>query len=212
MPMVFRKSVLGFNKEDVLKYINELFDKITKLEEKSKEKEQELNNEISDLNACIDGANKNIEALIAENERVIKVGDGLRNDIAVRDEEIARLNSLLDVYRSKEQEINDIAEIIGKLYMVSKLNADTIIRTAHESKLESEAEVRRNIDAIEDAQRMFDDLKSSAQLSASEFRNGLDRLIASLDTAKDKLSSNDDNISNAESGNYDLMKAADIEM
>ena len=212
MPMVFRKSVLGFNKEDVLKYINELFDKITKLEEKSKEKEQELNNEISDLNACIDGANKNIEALITENERVIKVGDGLRNDIAVRDEEIARLNSLLDVYRSKEQEINDIAEIIGKLYMVSKLNADTIIRTAHESKLESEAEVRRNIDAIEDAQRMFDDLKSSAQLSASEFRNGLDRLIASLDTAKDKLSSNDDNISNAESCNYDLMKAADIEM
>ena len=95
MAVGFRKSLFGFNSDDVLNYINESHKKFS-------EKENELNQKIESLDETLAKLNSQLEDVKAAKENV---------EIQLKE------------YTDKYDEIERLSQSIGKLYLVAQSNA-----------------------------------------------------------------------------------------
>lgn len=168
MSMVFRKSVLGFNKDDVLSYINGLFEKINQIEQAGEAQKQELNQQLVEISSRLNEANTEIRDLAAENER-------LNNEIAS--------------FRQERDKLTELSEVIGKLYLVSKLNADSVIRSAKDMKNRTEEEIQKNLSVIEATQSVLNEMKDKVLATSDNYSESLNEVVGSLDEAKAVLES-----------------------
>lgn len=164
MGIGFRKSFLGFNCDDVLKYIEN-----THKEYSSKEKA---------LNAKYDELMKEKTELSAQLEELM----GDYNNI---------LNQLR-TYKEKEADIERLSEDIGKLYLVSKTSAKSIVANATESSKITFEQINKNLDAIDSAQTIFGDVKAKAYNAAQDFSDKIAELTADLDAAMSKIKNSSD--------------------
>lgn len=169
MATEFRTAFLGFNRDDVLKFVH-------KKDYEMKAAKEKASTEIATLKALTEELTAKLQSATTENLHLSK--------------ENAEMKVRLDEFEAQAESINNTAEKIGKLYLVSKTSAKTILDKAHESSVAISNETSKNLENIVLTQDALSDIKSRLISSADEFIKELEGLNSSLNTAKDTLNKN----------------------
>lgn len=156
----FRKSLLGFNCDDVMNYI-----------ERSQKTHAESENA---LNKKIDEQNRSISVL--------------QNDIAAISAERDEIAAKLREFDEKYEEIDRLAQNIGKLYLVAQSNAQAIMNNSSESSSLAAAEIEKNINAISETQDALDDIRREMMEISNNFSGKLEELMSSLNETREHIS------------------------
>ncbi len=162
MSVGFRKSLFGFNCDDVIEYIEQAHKKFNL-------KEKQLNDKIDSLDITIENINKQLE--------------DVKNAKAAVEEQLKE-------YTDKYDEIERLSQNIGKLYLVSQANAKSIMKNSAENKAITDKEISKNLGSIDNAHEQLAALKSEIMQTSSDFVNKVDALVTSLATAREQISTN----------------------
>lgn len=156
MAVGFRKSLFGFNSDDVMQYIEKTHKVFSK-------KEAEFNDKIDALNSTLDAANEAIENIKAEK---------------------AELEIKLKEFTDKQDEIERLSQNIGKLYLVAQANAKSVMENAEQNSELARVEVQRNISAVNEAQESLNSLKAEIIMASENFSKELERLVTEFNKTK----------------------------
>ena len=162
MAVGFKKSLFGFNCDDVMQYIE-------RSQKSFVEKEKELSEQVDALSRDLDLSNENYRKLNDEKEIIAK--------------------KLAD-FSEKYEEIERLSENIGKLYLVAQANAQAIMANSEENANLANSEVEKNLSAINDAHESLDSLRKSVIQTSNEFLCEIDGLISSLNETKETIAAN----------------------
>lgn len=155
----FRKALFGFNCDDVIEYIK-------KTHKEYSDKETVLNEKIEELTSLFSESQRNVDDLKQEK---------------------ARLEEKLAFYTAKEDEINQTAEKIGDLYILSKANARAIIDNAEESRRIAKEQVEKNLNSIKEAHDALEGIVKGVTDSSVEFTDKVKILNSELEETKQKI-------------------------
>ena len=158
----FRKSLFGFNSDDVIEYIE-------KTHKDFCEKETLLNEKIDELKDELNSAKLQISDIIAEKTKI-------END--------------LKEYTEKYDEIERLSQNIGKLYLVSEANANAVIENAKQSREISEEAVSKSIKCADDTYASLASLKDEIVKTSSEYLEKINSLMLSLESMKNNIYNN----------------------
>ena len=172
----FRKSVFGFNCQDVMNYIESTHKNFVS-------KQNELNKKIDDATA-----------LLEEQE----------SENSLLNEEILKLKAELKEYADKKEETERLSRNIGRLYLVAQSNANAIMQRAKEMRFDSEQLVKNNVDTIDDAQISLNELRQKIDEMSKAFTSQMDELVASLSATKEKIADNR-NLDNADEKEFEKL-------
>ena len=162
MAVGFKKSLFGFNCDDVMDYIE-------RSQKSFAQKQKDLTNQVEELSKSLDLSNDNFRKLNEEKELIAK--------------------KLAD-FSEKYEEIERLSENIGKLYLVAQANAQAIMANSEKNANLANKEVEKNLSAINDAHESLDSLKKSVMQTSNEFLSEIDGLISSLNETKETISAN----------------------
>lgn len=162
MAVGFKKSLFGFNCNDVMEYIERSQKSFAK-------KEKELSEQVEELSRDLDLSNENYRKLNSEKELIAK--------------------KLAD-FSEKYEEIERLSENIGKLYLVAQANAQAIMENSEKNARLANKEVEKNLSAINDAHGSLDALKKTVMQTSNEFLREIDALISSLNETRETISAN----------------------
>ena len=162
MSIGFRKSLFGFNCNDVLEYIE-------KAHKKFKNKADALTEKAEELSKELNLSKENYEKLLEEKNIISKK---------------------LDTFTQKAEEIERLSENIGKLYLVSQANAQAIMTNAQESSSLASSEVEKNLTAIDEAHISLEELRRSITKTSDDFINEVDNLLNSLNATREQITAN----------------------
>lgn len=165
----FRRSLFGFNTDDVLEYIEKTHKSFSKKQDALNEKADNLANELQ-------LSKEQYENLMAEK--------------AIVDEK-------LNAFTEKYEEIEKLSENIGKLYLVAQANAQAIMKNSESSLNISNMEVKKNLDSIDEAHASLDEIRANIVKTSEDFVNELDELINSLVETKEKITGNNETANEA---------------
>lgn len=169
MSIGFRKSLLGFNCNDVLDYIE-------RTHKSFKDKEAKLNSRLDNISNELEISKADYEKLLAEK--------------AIVDQKLAEFNVKYD-------EIERLSENIGKLYLVAQANAQAIMSSSEESAKLSFEEVNKNLSSIDEAHDALRELRTSITKTSEDFANEVNSLIASLEETKIQIADKKDTAQNS---------------
>ena len=162
MSVGFRKSLFGFNCDDVINYVQESHKKFSA-------KESELNEKIESLDKTIANVNAQLEDVKAAK---------------------ASVEAQLKEYTDKHDEIERLSQNIGKLYLVAQTNAKSIIQNSTENRDIANREVEKNLHSIDNAHEQLAALKAEIMQTSNEFITKVDSLVSSLSVAREKVTNN----------------------
>lgn len=166
MSIGFRKSLFGFNCDDVIEYIEQSHRKFSNKENQLNEKIDSLDNTIANINAQLADV-KSAKAVV---------------------------EAQLKEYTDKYDEIERLSQNIGKLYLVAQTNAKSIMQNSADNKDTANKEVEKNLGSIDDAHEALSELKAEIMQTSADFVHKVDALVASLTTARQQISDkNNDN-------------------
>ena len=169
MSVIFRNSLIGFNKDDVLDYIHK--------------KDSELNSLSKSLNETISTLKKEIETLkgemsVLENSYNSTIKENL--DLKVR----------LNEFEEKSAEIENLSNKIGKLYLVSQSSAKSIVEKANENSQIINSQIENSLKNIETAKETVNELTSKILSASESFVAELSDFNNSFNAAKDTVLEN----------------------
>lgn len=166
MSVGFRKSLFGFNCDDVIEYIEQSHKRFS-------EKEDELNKKIDSLDNTIANINAQLEDVKSAK---------------------ATVEAQLKEYTDKYDEIERLSQSIGKLYLVAQTNAKSIMQNSAETRNISNREVEKNLNSIDNAHEQLAALKAQIMQTSNDFVSKVDTLVTSLATAREQVAQkNNDN-------------------
>ena len=166
MSVGFRKSLFGFNCDDVIEYIQDSHKKFS-------EKEKELNQKIDSLDKTIETINSQLDDVKAAKMAV---------------------EAQLKEYTDKYDEIERLSQNIGRLYLVAQTNAKSIMQNSTENRDITNREVEKNLHSIDNAHEQLATLKAEIMQTSNEFVTKVDALVTSLATTREQVSQkNNDN-------------------
>ncbi len=160
MSVGFRKSLFGFNCDDVIEYIEQSHKKFSEKEAALNQKIDSLDNTIADVNAKLDD---------------VKVAK-------------AAVEAQLKEYTDKYDEIERLSQNIGKLYLVAQANAKSIMQNSADNRDIANREVEKNLHSIDSAHEQLASLKAEIMQTSSDFVSKVDTLVTSLTTAREQIS------------------------
>lgn len=162
MSIGFRKSLFGFNCDDVIEYVEQSHKKFS-------EKEKQFNTKIESLDSTISNITTQLEEVkIAKTE----------------------VEAKLKEYTDKYDEIERLSQNIGRLYLVAQANAKAIVQNATESRDIANKEVEKNLSSIDTAHDALESLKAEIMQTSAEFVHKVDALVTSLSTAREQIDGN----------------------
>ncbi len=176
MALGFKKSLLGYNCEEVSSYIH-------KTAQENKELVASLNNKIKESN------------------KLIEVKDEQCQNLS---NQITELNDQLDFYKAKYEEVKKLSENIGKLYLVAQTNAKAIISAANDASTLAQNEMQNNISLIEQTDTSLLQLKSDLLNISNNFVSEVDKLQEKLNAVK-SLSKIAETEQNEKTENFDAV-------
>ncbi len=156
MALGFRKSLFGYNQDDVNDYIQRQAVKNTQIQ-------TELNTKIK------------------QNEDSIKA---LTEQLNAANQKNSELSESIDFYRKKYEEVKTLSDNIGKLYLVAQTNAKAIMNAAEQAKGAAQVEIDKNIDVLNATNETLNALKAKVQEMCDSFAGDVDSLSAELLDAK----------------------------
>ena len=170
MAVEFRTSFLGFNRDDVLDYIHKKDADMKIASAALKDKIKSLEAELSSIKGDLSEALKNNAELTAQNEK---------------------LTANVNEYKAKEDEIESLSRKIGKLYLVSKSSAKSIVDRAEEtaSIINEQADIR--LKSITETENSLHNITKQIVSASEKYVSELGAIEDSLAEAKVKLSERD---------------------
>ena len=165
MSVGFRKTLFGFNCDDVINYVQESHKKFSAKENELNEKIDSLDKTIADVNAQL------VEVKAAK----------------------AAVEAQLKEYTDKNDEIERLSQNIGRLYLVAQSNAKSIMQNSADSRDITNREIEKNLHSIDNAHEQRAALKDEIMKTSNEFVSKVDTLVASLSTAREQVADNNDN-------------------
>ena len=162
MSIGFRKSLFGFNCDDVIKYVE-------KIHSTFKSKSDELTKQTNELSAQLNLTKDAYDKLLAEKNQI---------------------SEQLNAFTEKAAEIERLSESIGKLYLVSQANAKVLMSNAEESTNIAKTEVEKNLSAIDEAHISLNELRRNIQKTSDDFIKEVDVLLGSLDATREQITKN----------------------
>ena len=174
----FRKSLFGFNCDDVVAYIE-------KTHKAHTEKEIVLKEQIEDLG-----------------EENSSLKEQMNELLTVKADLEAKLKEFTDKY----DEIERLSQNIGKLYLVAKSNAQTVMKEAKASADIAHREALKNIASITDAQEALSGIKENIVNTSAGFAKDIDALTKSLVEARDIIDSHEAVAAKSEEEYRELIK------
>ena len=179
MSVGFRKSLFGFNSNDVMEYIDSLHKSFVN-------KEKELNSTLQNLEDQLKSSKEAYDALDVEKQKIEK--------------------QLAD-FNAKYDDIERLSENIGKLYIVAQTNAKVIMENSESSAEIATKEVSRNMYAISDAHESLMELRQSIIKTSDNFVAEVDKLMASLNDTRQKIVDNAESAEEARQQFSDVFKS-----
>lgn len=173
MAIKFRNSFLGFNKDDVLKYIYSVKETAAQNEAKLSESEaliKKLTDELESVSSALNESN----ALCAD------------------------LQAKVNDFEQREAALTKLSESIGKLYLVAKANARTIISTAEENVKISRLAVDKNLQTATFTGDNLSDIENELAATAQKFSAEIKLVREKLEETKSAVKLNDAKIGNGE--------------
>ena len=158
--------MFGFNKSDVNMYL-------MKLQQEYALKEQEFTKKIADL----EKKNQELKEKSVEGEKELQT---------TRDE-LNRINGEFAYLKGKEQEIEQMSESIGTMYMVAMQNAQEIIGEAEACAKEVNQISALRLEAAAKAEEQLKNIKESIKSSAEQLAEEINSLSLSLEGPKNRL-------------------------
>lgn len=162
MSVGFRKSLFGFNSDDVMNYIQ-------KTHKEFSVKETELNERADQLKSELNSIKQEL------------------NELKIQKEVSERK---LKEYTDKQEEIERLSQNIGKLYLVAQTNAKAIMKNSEESLESSRKEVADNLSKIDEAHKSLEELKEKIMRTSTDFAIQVDTLISSLSNTRLQIDGN----------------------
>lgn len=162
MSVGFRKSLFGFNCDDVIEYIN-------KTHKTFVDREKNLNSKVDGLISELKLSKEEASKLEAEKQQ---------------------LDAKLNEFTEKYEEIERLSENIGKLYLVAQANAQAIMESSENSAKITAEEVDRNLCSINEAHDSLKELRQNITKTSDDFVAEIDRLISSLNNTREQLAAN----------------------
>lgn len=156
MALGFRKSILGYNCEEVSEHLHK--------------KDYENKQIVASLNQKINGLTDELSKI-----------NGFNAELS---ENIKNLSEQLDFYKSKYEEVKALSENIGKLYLVAQTNAKAIIKSANETRTLTENEIENNLTLINNTNTSLSLLKGDLINLSNSFVSEIERLTNSLEQIK----------------------------
>jgi len=169
MSVGFRKSLFGFNSNDVIEYIE-------KTQHSFNRKEAILNQKLYNLREELESSNKICEALANEKQS---------------------LQHQLDEFNEKYEDIERISENIGKLYLVAQTNSKAIMENSKKSAEITDNEIEHNLTSIEEAHESLKELRNRITKTSEDFVAKVNALISSLDATREQINQNSSAIEEA---------------
>jgi len=169
MSVGFRKSLFGFNCDDVVSYIQKMH--------------KSFANKTDILNEKADSLAKEL-ALSKEDY------DKLMSEKAVVEEK-------LNAFNEKYEEIERLSDNIGKLYLVAQANAQAIMANSLENSDLAGQEVEKNLSTIDEAHESLNALRESIVKTSEDFVNEVNTLMQSLNETREKITQNTKTSENA---------------
>ena len=158
--------MFGFNKSDVNMYL-------MKLQQEYALKEQEVTKKIADL----EKKNQELKEKSVEGEKELQT---------TRDE-LNRINGEFAYLKGKEQEIEQMSESIGTMYMVAMQNAQEIIGEAEACAKEVNQISALRLEAAAKAEEQLKNIKESIKSSAEQLAEEINSMSLSLEGPKNRL-------------------------
>lgn len=155
----FRKSLFGFNCDDVIGYIEESHKKFS-------EKENQLNEKIDTLDNTIATINDQLDEVKAAK---------------------AVVEAQLKEYTDKYDEIERLSQNIGKLYLVAQANAKSIMQNSAQTRDITNREVEKNLHSIDNAHEQLAVLKAEIMQTSDDFVSKVDTLVNSLANVREQV-------------------------
>lgn len=159
MAVGFRKSLFGFNCDDVTEYVEKTHRSYT-------QKEIEYKEQIEDLTAQLSALKAKLDETVAEK---------------------AQTEEKLKEFTDKYDEIERLSKNIGKLYIVAKSNAEAIMKEAEQSADIARKEAQKNITSIMSAHRSLSGVKEDIVNTSAKFAKDIDELSKSLSSVRDRI-------------------------
>ncbi len=169
MSIEFRNALFGFNKNDVLEYVSL--------------KDKELKRLSVTLNTKISELQKQLDALKEEHIESLKT---IGNLTAQNDD----LKETVAEYEQKADEIEDLGNKIGKLYLVSKASAKNIVDRAEESSSLVAEQTDKSLENLEVTQSNLKEIAENILSASQNFVDKLDSLQESLNSTKEQICEN----------------------
>lgn len=123
----------------------------------SKESENNFKKKITELNGKIDTLQSDLQALKTMHEETEKV--------------LNETEAQLEAYHQREDALTALSESIGRLYLVAKANAESVMASANESAEKSMQAVDKNIEITANAE---DELKEISDILNEKTREYLE--------------------------------------
>ncbi len=170
MAFQFRSSFLGFNRDDVLDYVH-------KKDADMKALSTSLNNKIKALESELASAKSDLCDAIRAN-----------SDLSAENTE---LSAELDSYKQREEEIESLSRKIGKLYLISKSSAKSIVDRAEENAAIINEQARIRMNSITETEDSLHEITKQIVAASEKYVGELNTLESSLAEAKAKVSERD---------------------
>ena len=162
MSVGFRKSLFGFNCEDVTNYIQ-------KMHKNFAQKTDILNEKADSLAKELKLSKEDYLKLMGEKQIV---------------------EEKLNAFNEKYEEIERLSDNIGKLYLVAQANAQAIMANSKENAKLSDMEVEKNLTSIDEAHESLNSLRESIVKTSDDFVAEVNQLINSLENTRQKITEN----------------------
>ena len=151
--------MFGFNKADVNMYL-------MRLQQEYAIKEQDFAKKLEDLE---------------------KQNSGLKEKCTLVEAELQKTKNEFAYLKGKEQEIEQMSESIGTMYMVAMQNAQEIIGEAEESAKEINRISALRLEAAEATEEQLNTIKESIKSSAEKLAEDINSISLSLEGPKNRL-------------------------
>ena len=172
--------MFGFNKADVNMYL-------MKIQQEYAIKEQEFSKKLADLENEKSELNKKITDLENQNSDYAKKCTDTETELRQTQDELNRVYGEFSYLKGKEEEIEEMSQSIGTMYMVAMQNAGEIIADAEACAKEINEVSSVRLEAAAKAEEQLKCIKESIKASAEQFADDINSLSVSLEGPKNRL-------------------------
>ena len=211
----FRRGLFGFNREDVLAYIENVHKEAAEREtaltagiqekektaaaalkeaEEAKKQLEEAENKAADLRQRL----AETENLLGEQRELVKgkeqTTDSLQKQLVESRSAVESLRGQVDAFQSQRDEIERLSQGIGRLYLTAQTNVESMLADAESLTGQASKEAENRLSALTDCEEQLLTLRQQMAEAFRRYDAELDHMCASLRDAKETASRKEESI------------------